>query len=73
MMKITYECKAYYFENINAKQGYDLNAEMVLNDEACLDDLLEAILKMAKIAGYAVYKDKVIELIKNLDFRFDGE
>ena len=56
MIKIIYEQKAYHYE-CSGSQDYDINAEMVLNEDITSTDAILAFMKILQIATYRVDGD----------------
>ena len=50
MFKISYEGEPYYYNS--GKQAYTAKAEITMDNDATLSDILEAVLKMSEFATY---------------------
>ncbi len=72
MFKISYEGEPYYYNS--GKQAYTAKAEIVMDNDATLSDILEAVLKMSEFATYPKQtKSHLKQLIDNLDYNFEEE
>jgi hypothetical protein len=72
MFKITYEGEPYYYSS--GKQAYTTKAEIVMDNEACFSDILEATLKMTEFATYPKQtRTGLKNMIDNLDYNFAEE
>lgn len=73
MIKISYEGKAYYYENAG-QQPWDINTEIVLNDDISRDYAILAFLKMLTIAGYRLDNREDLErLFENVAELYEYE
>jgi hypothetical protein len=72
MFKISYEGEPYYYNS--GKQAYTAKAEITMDNDATLSDILEAVLKMSEFATYPKQtKSHLKQLIDNLDYNFEEE
>lgn len=72
MFKISYEGEPYYYNS--GKQAYTAKAEITMDNDATLSDILEAVLKISEFATYPKQtKSHLKQLIDNLDYNFEEE
>ena len=71
MIKLEYECKNYNYGNVG-KQGYDIKTNINMVDDAGLDDLVEAFIKLLKIATYHISRENLKDAIDDY-FDENGE
>ncbi len=72
MFKITYEGEPYYYNS--GKQAYTAKAEIIMDNEASLEDIIEGMLKMTEFATYAKQtRSRLKNIIDNLDYNFAEE
>ncbi len=72
MFKISYEGEPYYYNS--GKQAYTAKAEITMDNDATLSDILEAVLKMSEFATYPKQtKSHLKQLIDKLDYNFEEE
>lgn len=65
MIKFIYEGKSYNFEHVGC-QNYDINTEIVMNEDCSIVDIMEAIVKLTKIAGFHGKKENFINAIEDV-------
>ena len=65
MLKFKYKQEPYNYENIGG-QAYDIKASIKMNEDASLTDIMEAIIRLAKTAGYNPTKKNCINAIENI-------
>ena len=69
MIKIIYEQKAYNYEHVES-QDYDINTEMVLNEDITSTDAILAFMRILQIATYRVDGDTLREAASVLDMSY---
>ncbi len=65
MIKFTYEQPNYYYDGVGG-QRYDMKLEIKMVDDASFGDVLEAVMRLGKAAGYIVDKRNVLNAIENI-------
>lgn len=65
MLKFIYEGKNYNYEHVGC-QNYDINTEIIMNEDCSLDDIMEAIIRLTKIAGFYPNKDSFLRAVDNV-------
>lgn len=72
MFKISYEGEPYYYSS--GKQAYTAKAEIIMDNEASLEDIIEGMLKITEFATYAKQtRSRLKDIIDNLDYNFAEE
>lgn len=72
MFKISYEGEPYYYSS--GKQAYTAKAEIIMDNEASLEDIIEGMLKITEFATYAKQtRSRLKNIIDNLDYNFAEE
>lgn len=66
MITIKYESEPYYYENIQEGQAYGINTEIKINEDASLTDIIEAIARLTKFAGYSAKKSNFLDAIEDV-------
>lgn len=65
MLKFLYEQKSYYYEHVGG-QAYDINTEIKMNDDASVSDVVEAMVRLLKTAGYPCRKQTFLNAIEDI-------
>jgi len=65
MLKFLYEQKPYYYEHAGG-QAYDIRAEINMNEDASVDDVVEAMIRLLKTAGYPCRKQSFLNAIEDI-------
>ena len=65
MLRFEYEQKNYNYENVGG-QAYDIKAEINMNEDATLGDIVEAIVRLTKTAGYRATKQSFLNAIEDI-------
>lgn len=65
MLKIVYEGKSYNYEDVGS-QPYDINAEIVIVEDASITDVIEAVVKVLQIATYHIDRNKMLDAVNNV-------
>lgn len=65
MLKFNYEQKSYYYENVGG-QAYDIKAEINMSEDASITDIMEAIVRLTKTAGYRATKQSFLNAIEDI-------
>lgn len=70
MIKFIYEQEPYHYDYAGG-QAYDIKTEIVMNDDASITDIMEAIVRLTKNAGFIANKKSFLNAIE--DIFEDGE
>ena len=54
MIKMIYEEQPYCYPNVGAVQDYSVKAEFTMNEDATLDQIFDAIMRLMQLAGFSV-------------------
>ena len=65
MIKIIFKSKPYYFENVGG-QAYDIDTTIEMNEDASLNDIMEAVIRLTKFAGYIATKQSFLNAIEDI-------
>lgn len=65
MIKFIYEQPNYYYDGIGG-QRYDMKLEIKMVDDASFGDVLDAVMRLGKAAGYIVDKRNVLNAIEDI-------
>lgn len=65
MLKFIYKQEPYDYENIGG-QAYDIQTEINMNEDASIGDIMEAIIRLTKIAGFRATKHSFLNAIENI-------
>lgn len=65
MIKIIYEQEPYYYEHVGG-QAYDIKTEIKMNDDASVSDVVEAMIRLLKTAGYPCRKQTFLNAIEDI-------
>ena len=64
MIKIIYEDKAYDY-GFNGKQPYDIKSEIDVIDDAAIEDVVAAMVKIMRIATYHITRETMIDAVND--------
>ena len=64
MIKIICEQKSYD-ESPVGKQPYDARAEININEDASITDVMQGVIAMLKIAGYYIDENVLVNAVKD--------
>ena len=65
MIKLFYKQEPYYYEHVGG-QAYDIQAEINMNEDASVCDVVEAMIRLLKTAGYPCRKQTFIDAIEDI-------
>lgn len=65
MLEFKYKQDSYYYENVGG-QAYDIEANIKMNEDASITDIMEAIVRLTKTAGYRTTKQSFLNAIENI-------
>ena len=65
MIKFIFKSKPYYFEDVGG-QAYDIDTTIEMNEDASLVDIVEAVVRLTKFAGYSATKQSFLNAIENI-------
>ena len=66
MIKMSFEGNSYNFENIGEKQAYNIRTDIEMNEDASIADIMEAVVKLIRIAGYFGTKQSFLDAIEDV-------
>ena len=65
MIKFIYRQEPYNYENVGG-QAYDIRTEIEMNEDANIGDIVEAIVRLTKTAGYRATKKSFLNAIEDI-------
>lgn len=65
MIKLFYKQEPYYYGNVGG-QAYDIQAEINMNEDASVSDVVEAMVRLLKTAGYPCRKQTFLNTIEDI-------
>jgi hypothetical protein len=66
MIKMSFEGKSYNFENIGEKQAYNIRTDIEMNEDASITDIMEAVVRLVRVAGYFGTKQNFLNAIEDI-------
>ena len=70
MLKFKYEQNSYDYGKGIGSQAYDITTNITMNEDASFTEVMEAIIRLTKVAGYYPTKKNCI---KAIEYIFDEE
>lgn len=65
MLKFIYKQEPYYYENVGG-QAYDIQTEINMNEDASIGDIMDAIVRLTKTAGFRATKSSFLNAIEDI-------
>lgn len=65
MLKFIYKQEPYYYEHVGG-QAYDIQTEINMNEDASIGDIMDAIVRLTKTAGFRATKTSFLNAIEDI-------
>lgn len=65
MLKFIYKQEPYHYDHVGG-QAYDIKTQITMDEDASLTDIIEAIARLAKYAGYHATKQSFLNAIEDV-------
>lgn len=65
MLKFIYKQEPYYYDNVGG-QAYSIQAEINMNEDASIRDIMDAIVRLTKTAGFRATKTSFLNAIEDI-------
>lgn len=65
MLKFLYKQEAYYYEHVGG-QAYNIQTEIEMNEDARVNDVIDAVIRLLRTAGYPCRKQIFLDAIEDI-------
>ena len=65
MLKFIYKQEPYYYGDVGG-QAYDIQTEINMNEDASITDIMDAIVRLTKTAGFRATKQTFLNAIEDI-------
>lgn len=65
MLKFIYKQESYYYDHVGG-QAYDIQTIINMNEDASIEDIMEAIVRLTKTVGFRATKSTFLNAIEDI-------